>query len=177
MKQIVGGKPTLKFNQPAPRLEKASLDRFTKVHQPTVWNRPTSQRNHPLPDTLSRAKNLLGFFSILKTPYFFWGSKSTQSHLLFGFHVQIVVFFFRLRLLSLGFSAIARPKRKSHPYITGSICEGLKSYVKFLLFPVKNMLMLQGSKSGVGGLLFMEVEVFELKNKTHLKRSILLPRR
>lgn len=29
MKQTVGGKPILKFNQPAQRLEKASLDRFT----------------------------------------------------------------------------------------------------------------------------------------------------
>lgn len=76
----------------------------------------------------------------------------------------------------MGFSAIARPKRKSHPYITGFLCEGLKSYVKFFFFR-SHMLMLQGSKSGVGGLLFMEVEVFELKNKTHLKRSILLPRR
>ena len=74
---------------------------------------------------LLESKNLL--ISPSFTNNLFRGSKSTQSHLMFGFHVEIVLclFFVRLRLLSLAFSAIARPKRKkkSHPQETSSwIC-------------------------------------------------------
>lgn len=113
MKQIVGGKPTLKFNQPAQRLEKASLDRFTNRQYGTgrllkVWIIPYLT-------PWAEPKTSWGFSPSWKH-HIFSGGLNLPSHIFcLAFMSKLLFFFFRLRLLSLGFSAIARPKRKSHP--------------------------------------------------------------